>query len=187
MERIKILALSGSLRQASYNTAALKALRELASDDVDIVVYKGLGNLPLFNPDLEGQVILAFDELRSVLAKSHGLIIASPEYAHGISGVLKNTLDWLVSGEEFVYMPVALINTSPRATHAQEALREVIKTMSGSIIEKSCVSIPLLSSNLDANGIVNDQVISALLKSSLFDFCEEIRKVRLNTTKKHHD
>ena len=180
MKRIKILALSGSLRKASYNTAALEALKKLAADNVDIVVYKGLGNLPLFNPDLEGQPIPAFDELRSVLAKSHGLIIASPEYAHGISGVMKNALDWLVSGEEFVYMPVALINTSPRASHAQAALREVVKTMSGNIIEKACVSIPLLSSNLDADGIVNDQAISASLKSSLIDFCTEIEKLPLD-------
>ena len=181
MKRIKILALSGSLRKASYNTAALEALKKLAPDDVEIVVHKELGNLPLFNPDLEGQIIPALDELRSALAKSHGLIIASPEYAHGISGVMKNALDWLVSGEEFVYMPVAFINTSPRASHAQVALREVVKTMSGNIIEKACISIPLLSSNLDADGIVNDQAISTLLKSSLMDFCAEIERLSLDS------
>ena len=180
MEHIKILALSGSLRQASYNMAALEALNKLAPDSMEVVVYKSLGSLPLFNPDLEGQVIPAIDELRNALSESSGLMIASPEYAHGISGVLKNALDWLVSGEEFIYMPVALINTSPRATHAQAALREVVKTMSGNIIEKACISIPLLSSNLDADGIVNDKAISAALKSSLNHFCSEIIELQYN-------
>ena len=180
MEHIKILALSGSLRQASYNMAALEALNKLVPDNVEVVVYKSLGSLPLFNPDLEGQVIPAIDELRNALSDSSGLMIASPEYAHGISGVLKNALDWLVSGEEFIYMPVVLINTSPRATHAQAALREVVKTMSGNIIEKACISIPLLSSNLDADGIVNDKAISAALKSSLNHFCSEIIELQYN-------
>jgi chromate reductase, NAD(P)H dehydrogenase (quinone) len=177
MESLKILALTGSLRQASYNTAALIALEKLAPEHVDVMLYEGIGELPLFNPDLEGQAIPAFDDLRGALAESHGLIIASPEYAHGISGVLKNALDWLVSGEEFVNMPVALINTSPRARHAQAALREVIKTMSGNIIEKACVSLPLLGSNLDGNGIVNEQALCALLKSGLSEFCASIRRL----------
>lgn len=177
MERIKIVALSGSLRQASYNTAAVTALKELAPENVDIVIYKEIGELPLFNPDMEGRAIPAFDDLRYTLAESQGLIIASPEYAHGISGVLKNALDWLVSGEEFVNKPVALINTSPRASHAQNALREVIKTMSGIIIEKACVSIQLLGSNLDASDIVHEQNMSSLLKLSLENFCKAIAEI----------
>ena len=135
MKKLKILALSGSLRKASYNTALIHALSKLAPEGVEIIPFEGIGNLPLFNPDLETQNITPVTRLCEVLEKSDGLIIASPEYAHGISGVLKNALDWLVAGEEFVNMPVALLNTSPRASHAQKALREVIKTMSGDICE----------------------------------------------------
>lgn len=177
MESVKILALSGSLRQASYNTAAITALRALAPRQVDIAIYRGIGELPLFNPDIEGQANPAFDDLRAALAGSHGLVIASPEYAHGISGVLKNALDWMVSGEEFINMPVALINTSPRASHAQQALREVIKTMSGIIIEKACVSLPLLGSNLDASEIVKEQKLSSQLKLGLQEFCQAISEI----------
>lgn len=60
--------------------------------------------------------------LKSSLNTSSGLILASPEYAHGISGPMKNALDWLVSGTEFIHLPIMLINTSPRASHAQVAL-----------------------------------------------------------------
>jgi len=178
MEHIHILALSGSLRKASYNTAALEALSRLAPDYINIDVYKGIRNFPLFNPDREEEMIPIVNQLQSALAKSDGLIIASPEYAHGMSGVIKNMLDWLVSGEAFINMPVALLNTSPRATHAQAALREVIKTMSGNIVEKASISIPLLGTQFGVNDIFNDEKISALLISSVQDFYTEVVKLK---------
>ncbi len=84
-----------------------------------------------------------------------------------ISSVLKNALDWLVSEETFPSMPVALFNTSPRATHVQIALREVITTMSGNIIESASASIPLLGSNLDVDGIINHSEISHVLVQAI--------------------
>ena len=133
-----------------------------------------MGLMPLFNPDLEDEPQPIVDKLRNELKKSDGLLIASPEYAHGISGVLKNALDWLVSGEEFPYIPVALFNTSPRATHAQAALREVIKTMSGNIIEQASISVPLLGSNYAANDIVNHPEISHDVVNALNSFRDAI-------------
>ncbi len=83
---------------------------------------------------------------------------------------MKNALDWLVGGVEFPYKPIMLINTSPRAQHAQEALLEVLTTMSGNIVKGACVSIPLLSSELDSDGIIGDKEISETLLSGLEEF-----------------
>lgn len=177
MKKFRILALSGSLRKESYNTAAIRALKILAAQHIDIQLT-GIDRLPLFNPDLEQSLPPAVAELKSALKLSDGLIIASPEYAHGISGPLKNALDWLVSDTEFPYKPIMLINTSPRAHHALDALKEVLLTMSGVIIDKSFVSIPLLSTNLDVNGIVQDQKLSQSLIRSLNIFCTEIESRR---------
>jgi chromate reductase len=174
MKKIKLLALSGSLRKASYNTAAIEALKELAPEEVEVAIGK-IGNLPLFNPDRENEFIPELAQLKSSLADASGLIIASPEYAHGISGPMKNALDWLVSGAEFPYKPIMLINTSPRAHHAQDALKEVLTTMSGTVIEKACVSIPLLSSNLNRAGIIENEMFSSALKTALKVFCTEIK------------
>lgn len=179
MKSIKILALSGSLRAASYNTAAIEALKILASDDVEILIGS-IGDLPLFNPDREEESIPSLDKLITFLKHSDGLVIASPEYAHGISGPMKNALDWLVSGEDFPYKPIMLINTSPRASHAQMSLREILKTMSGIVIEKACISLPILSSGLDAKGIVESKEISNLLMAGLNEFCLEIEAQKLN-------
>ena len=177
MNNIKIVAISGSLRKASYNTAVLEALKQMAPEYVEIIIGD-IGTLPLFNPDREGEFIPALENLKSSLAEASGLIIASPEYAHGISGPMKNALDWLVSGVEFPNKPIMLINTSPRASHAAESLREVLKTMSGVIIESACLSVPLLSSGLDKNGIVANPAICAMLKASLSEFCRGIRANR---------
>jgi NAD(P)H-dependent FMN reductase len=173
MELLNLLALSGSLRKASYNSAAINALLELAPRHVDITIGD-ISHLPIFNPDREGENIPELTTLKHSLSESNGLIIASPEYAHGISGPLKNALDWLVSGAEFPYKPIMLINTSPRASHAQAALREVLSTMSGNIIENSCVTIPLLGSELDRNGILAEKKIATTLVDGLGIFCKEI-------------
>lgn len=173
MESIKLLALSGSLRKASYNSAAIEAIRVLAPNYIEITVGE-IGDLPLFNPDRENENIPVLDKLKLSLNEAAGLIIASPEYAHGISAPLKNALDWLVSGAEFPYKPIMLINTSPRASHAQEALKEVLITMSGNLIEKSHVSISLLSSGLDSSGIIENKEMAKTLTVGLNYFHQEI-------------
>ena len=178
MEAIRLLALSGSLRKSSYNTAALTALERLAPASIEIE-QGGIGDLPIFNPDREGELIPALQTLKSALAAADGLIIASPEYAHGVSGPLKNALDWLVSGSEFPYIPIMLINTSPRAFHALEALREVLNTMSGNVIDDAHVSIQLLGSEFSADDIVANEELASALRGGLTKFSEQIRVLKL--------
>lgn len=177
MKPLRLLALSGSLRKQSYNAAALHALRSLSPSHVDITIGD-IACLPLFNPDREHELIPVVTELKSRVLAADGLIIASPEYAHGISGPMKNALDWLVSGEEIPNKPVLLINTSPRAHHALDALREVLLTMSARLMQEP-VTIPLLSSGLDAEGIVAKQEIADTLRSGFSRFCEYIGDLRL--------
>ncbi|MEP3349553.1 MAG: isochorismatase family protein [Marinomonas sp.] len=182
MEKIRLLALSGSLREASFNTSALTALSLLAPDSIEISIFP-LHDMPLFNPDKEDESSPLVKDLKAMLASADGLIIASPEYAHGVSGVIKNALDWLVSGHEFVDKPIMLINTSPRASHAQASLREILTTMSGKLIDSAHVSIPLLGAQLDIQGITKDSGIAGALKAGLGKFCQAIRgEEESNTT-----
>ncbi|HEY6841914.1 MAG TPA: NADPH-dependent FMN reductase, partial [Chthoniobacterales bacterium] len=106
---MRILAISGSLRSISSNTTVLRAAQLLARPGVEVILYEGLGALPHFNPDLDGdeppQLVL---ELRSAVGLASGLLISSPEYAHGVPGSLKNALDWLVASVEFPNKAVAL-------------------------------------------------------------------------------
>lgn len=88
---------------------------------------------------------------------------------------MKNALDWLVSGVEFPGKPIMLVNTSPRATHAQESLREVLCTMSGVIVDEACVEVPLLGTCLNTVGILQHESIAGNLLGSLNKFCNYIR------------
>ena len=139
---MKILAISGSLRAVSSNTAVLRAAARLAPDDVEIVLFDGLAGLPFFNPDLDGERLPdAVAAFRALVGEVDGMLISSPEYARGVAGVLKNALDWLVASFEFPNKPVALINTSPRATHAQAALTLTLETMSAQLVNEACVTL----------------------------------------------
>ncbi len=139
---MNILALSGSLRAASENTRLLRALACLAPVEIGVVVYSGLEALPLFNPDVEFPNPPAVATLRGAINAADGVVIASPEYAHGVSAVIKNALDWMVGNESFVNKPVALLNAAPRATHAYLALRETVTMMSANVIEAACITLP---------------------------------------------
>jgi len=110
----------------------LRAAVRLSPPGVSVKPYRGIGALPLFNPDLELLDSAPVAALRATIISSDAVLIASPEYAHGVSGVLKNaTLDWMVGNESFVGKPVGLLNASSRATIAQAALREILDTMNG--------------------------------------------------------
>ena len=165
--KVKILALSGSLRAASINSALLRAAVRLAPPDIAVAVYPGLGALPLFDPDHDANAPRQVMLLRGAVADADALLIASPEYAHGVTGTIKNALDWLVSFEQFMNKPVAIINTSPRAHHADDALRETLKTMSADIIEAASVSIPLLGANLDDAGMAASPEVSRSIRGAL--------------------
>ena len=164
---MKILAISGSLRKASLNSMLLRAVARVAPSDMDVILYRGLGELPLFNPDIEDPVPAPVALLREQIVMADAVLLASPEYAHGVSGVMKNALDWMVGNESFVYKPVALLNTSPRASHAIAALRETVITMSARVIDAACITLPLLGSGLVEEEIVHDPKLSRVLTEML--------------------
>lgn len=141
---MRVLAISGSLRAASINSAFCRVFARLATAGHGAICSAAPGELPLFNPDLETSPPSSVARFRDAVASADALLIASPEYAHGVSGVIKNALDWLVSFEGVVGKRVAVVNTSPRARHAHESLTEILLTMSLRVVPAASVSIPLL-------------------------------------------
>ncbi len=167
---MRLLAISGSLRAHSSNTELLRALARLTGPGTQVEIYDGLGSLPHFNPDLdeEGMPLPPpVQELRRMIADAGGLVISSPEYAHGVPGALKNALDWLVSGPEMVDKPVALLNPSPRSVHAQASLAETLRTMSARLVDEACIALPISGRGLDAEAIVANGELSGRLASVL--------------------
>ena len=141
----RVLGLCGSLRRVSANRAALEAARELAPLSLELDFYDDVSGLPTFNPDVEaGPLPQPVRALREAVGRADALLIACPEYAHGIPGAFKNLLDWLVGALEFPGKPVLLLNTSARGSHhAQEALMEVLRTMSARLLSDDPLPVRL--------------------------------------------
>jgi chromate reductase len=172
---MKILAISGSLRAGSSNTAVLRAAARLAPAGVDIALFDGIAGLPFFNPDLDGDRIPGpVAAFRALVGEADGILVSSPEYARGVAGVLKNALDWLVASFEFPDKPVALINTSPRATHALAALTLTLETMSAQLVSDACITLPLLGTVNDETSIVANNELAEPLRQAIACFAARI-------------
>jgi len=168
---MRILAVSGSLRASSSNTALLQAVVALAPQGIDLHFYAGLGDLPHFNPDLDDdRVSPAVTEWRAQLRASDGVVFSTPEYAHGIPGVLKNALDWVVGSGELAEKPVTLFNASPRGTYAQAALTETLTVMSAKVVLASALTLQLLGKTLSAREIVADPDMSTAIRAGIDSF-----------------
>jgi chromate reductase len=178
---MRILAISGSLRMGSSNTILLRAAVALAPEAFEVSVYDGLATLPHFNPDLDNEAApLPVVNFRSQLQASDGVLISSPEYAHGVPGVLKNALDWVVASGELYGKPVALLNASPRSVHAQASLKETLTVMTASLIPEASITVSLRSNKVDEGSIISDPGISHALRSALEAFRRAIDLLRAN-------
>ncbi len=140
-----LYALCGSLRKNSSNHALLEAIGAEAGNGTSVEICTLIGDLPIFDPDREGDATpAAVLEFAEKIRRADGLIISAPEYAHGIPGGLKNALDWLVSRDEIPHKPVMLVHASHRGDHALEALTEVLKTISVTLVDAAFFRINLL-------------------------------------------
>ena len=172
---MRILAISGSLRAGSSNTALLRAAAELAPKTVEVIVYGGLADFPHFNPDLDnGAVPLPVMDFRAKLRASNGVLISSPEYAHGVPGALKNAFDWIVGSGELYAKPLALINASPRSTYAQASLIETLSVMTASVVPEASITLSLRSNKLVEAAILSDPEISGAIRASILVFARVI-------------
>lgn len=143
---MKLLAISGSARGASTNTALLRALAEVSPKDIDIAVFHNLHTLPVFSPDLEGtNTPSKINCFVDAIDQADGVIISSPEYVRAIPGGLKNAIDWLVSGETIIDRPVALIHGSHRGNDMLASLRLVLNTVTSAFHEQLFQRFPLIS------------------------------------------
>ena len=177
---MRILAISGSLRAASVNTALLGAAQRLAPAGVEVAIYRELALLPPFNPDEDCDPPPRVAALRAEIGASDGLILASPEYAHGLPGAFKNALDWLVGSTEFPGKPVALINASPRAFHAQASLREILSTMSANLVAEAFVTLKGPSEARSVDVLIGNPAIAGALREGLGRFVAVLRAERMS-------
>ena len=176
---LNILAVSGSLRAESRNRALLEAAQLLAPARVRITLDWSLATLPHYNPDLDtldgASMPQEARRWRERAGDADGILISSPEYAHGVPGVLKNALDWLVSSTTFPGKPVALLGASAISVFAPEQLRETLTTMNARFVYEASIAVPVSGAAASAASIVADPELAQLLRGALETFVSAIR------------
>ena len=130
---MRVLAISGSLRRDSYNTALLRAAAEVAPDGVEVVSYDGLREIPPYDEDAEtGEAPVSVLHLRRAIEDADALLFSTPEYNGSVPGVLKNAVDWASRPRATTVMqnkPAAVIGASTGmfgAVWAQQDLRRIL-------------------------------------------------------------
>jgi chromate reductase len=175
-----VVAFAGSLRRGSHNRALLRETKELAPPMLHIVIHE-LDGIPLYNDDIEAAgAPPSVVELRRAVRESDGLLIATPEYNHGVPGVLKNTIDWLsrpprdnaLNGKV-----AALIGASPGMTgtaRGQAQLRQALGATNTYALLQPEVLVALAHEKFDADGRLTHQATRDVLATFLQRFTDLI-------------
>jgi len=182
---MNIVAISGSLRAASTNTALVRAAAALAPEGIDVAVYGGLAGLPHFSPELDGDAAPApVQALRALLAGADGVLVCTPEYAFGMPGSLKNALDWLVTSGELWRKPVAALSASPSARGGEKAHAALVLTLSAleaATVAEASLLVPFVSTKVDKSGNVTDPATALALRASLDALARAVSAQRAET------
>lgn len=136
MTKHQVLGISGSLRSQSTNSLFLRVMARACPDTVSFKIYSDLGRIPIFNPDDEAQPGHVVTEWREMLLGADMILLASPEYVHGVPGAIKNALDWIASSGELMGKLLALPNLSPRASIGHAQLAETLHILGTRKIEE---------------------------------------------------
>jgi chromate reductase len=174
MSVVTILGISGSLRKASFNSAALRAAKELAPEGVALTIHEGLRDIPPYDDDLragEGYPA-AVQAFRAAIKAADAVLIATPEYNYSISGVLKNAIDWASRPPEqpFDGKPIAIMGASGGmlgTARAQYDLRKMFVFLNGHVLNKPEVMIAQAASKFDAEGRLTDETTRGLIAQQL--------------------
>ena len=172
MTAFSILGISGSLRKASYNTAALHAAQERAPEGVTIEIAD-ISAIPIYNDDVRAAGIpVSVLTLGAEIARADAVLIATPEYNFSIPGVLKNAIDWIsrLPDQPFKNKPVAILGASPGpvgTARAQYDLRKVFVFLDAHVLNKPEIMISNAGTRFDAEGKLTDETSRKFLASQI--------------------
>ncbi len=180
-KKIKILGICGSLRKGSYNMMALKTAQKLAPDDVEIKIAE-IGDLPLFNQDLEADLPPSVLRFREEVQEANALLFASPEHNYSVTAALKNALEWgsrpygkaVMNGK-----PVGIIGASNGMIgtgRGQYHLRQICVQIDMHPLNKPEVMISFVQDKFDADGNLNDEKTRLKIKELLVALAEWTKK-----------
>ena len=165
---MRVLAISGSLRRDSHNTALLRAAFDCAPAGVELELWDGLKAVPPYDEDDDGgSAPAAVTALRSAVADADAVLFATPEYNHSIPGVLKNAVDWLsrpLATNPLRNKPVAVVGASTGifgAVWAQAELRKVLAATGARVLDDE-LAVGQAAERIVDGRLADDETAAAL-------------------------
>lgn len=179
----RVVGIAGSLRQGSLNRALLQAAVELAPATLAVVPH-ALAGIPLYNADVEAVAVPpAVHELRAAVIAADAILIATPEYNHGVPGVLKNTIDWLSRPPRASALngkPCGIIGASPGMTgtaRAQSQLRQALVFTNTPAMPQPEVLVARAHTKFDGDGRLTDEATRQHLALFLAELVKWIERL----------
>lgn len=171
---MKVVAISGSLRQESFNTALLSAAREFFLPNLEWV-EADIASIPLYNQDLDGAKPASVALLLDQIAAADALVIATPEYNYGIPGGLKNAIDWLsrpAYRSVLAHIPTLIMSASMSATAGVRAQGQLKQVLAGTLTPVfPCPEFAIASAHTCfSDGKLTDQETQQKLQQLVSDF-----------------
>ena len=159
-ERLKILAIPGSLRAQSSSHVVMKSAATLMPDHIEMNFFEGLADLPHF--DDSNEVPRKVEAFRNLLKEADGIFICTPEYAFGVPGSLKNALDWTVSSGEFYNKPVAVVTASSQGDKGHAALLLILTALSARVPNDAALLISFIRAKIKNGEVVDLEILNQL-------------------------
>ena len=178
---MRILAISGSLRAGSYNTALARAAAELAPDGVEIEVYDGLGLVPHYDEDLDQEGIetpATVAELRRRIDEADALLLVTPEYNGSTTGVLKNAIDWVSARHRGSWLRNKTVAVAGATTGeygaiwAQQDLRRILG-IAGARVVANEFPVARAHTAFDDSGALTSPLVAERLRTHLAELVRE--------------
>jgi chromate reductase len=182
---VRLLGLSGSLRKGSYSTAILRAIEQTPPEGVELSIFD-LGAIPIYNQDLDVETDrpASVAELKAAITASDGLVVVTPEYNYGLSGMLKNTVDWAsrpAFNSVLVGKPVLGITSSPGPSggvRAHVQLLELFSSVLARPVPHQQVRIGGIHLKIE-EGVLTDEPTLAIVRAGLDTLLSEIDMLRI--------
>ena len=173
--RFEILAISGSLKRASINSAVLRAAAQAAArDGIRVALADSVRSLPPFDPDQDTEPPASARRFRNACEDAAGVLLAVPEYTFGIPGAFKNALDWAVGSGSLYLKPITVLKVSPpgRGVCVRVTLSLALQAHGAAVVHRS---VPVSRHDLDRHGEVDNATVIADLRTVVAELSERAR------------
>ncbi len=170
---ITVLGISGSIRKNSYNTLVLNTAQKLSPENMEVMVFGRLGEIPIFNQDYENNPPEVVVDFKNQIKSADAILISTPEYNYSIPGVLKNAIDWAsrpYGDSAWEGKPAAIMSASSGmmgGVRAQLNLRQIFIFLNMFPLNRPEVIVPEISKKIDSNENLTDEHTKEKIKELL--------------------